>query len=182
MSIQDIKDQHTSFLEDQLDKVHANYKSLSEDHDRALSEWRQHQANGRKQHEEIRDLQRKLKESQATVKAQNDTITRFKEQHERWGWDNENGFAVARIMTTTVNIRNKPHPQEFELSTTKKKNDVLVEENTKMKTQYERTLEEGDAEIEKLEAEIAKAQKSLGESDVLGGEEGQSWSQAWLIR
>ena len=78
IDLPDIKDQQISFLEDWHTRVEVNSKRSSKRHDFAL------QAVSRRHYENIRRLKRKLEESQATVKAQNDTISQLQEENERW--------------------------------------------------------------------------------------------------
>jgi hypothetical protein len=74
----DIKDQQISFLEGWHTRVEVNSKRSSKHYDLAL------QAVSRRHYEEVRQLKRKLEKSQATVKAQNDTISQLQEENERW--------------------------------------------------------------------------------------------------
>jgi hypothetical protein len=155
ISLPNIKDQYTSFLEDRLAQTEVKSKQLSKHGDLAL------QAVSRRQYEEIKELKRKLEESQATVKAQNDTICQLQEENERL--ENEKDLAVSSVMTTAVNLQNKVRMQGFELSAEKKKKEDLekkfnnlVEENTKLNAQNDIGLGERDAKIEKLMAEMGK--------------------------
>jgi hypothetical protein len=77
--------------------VEVNSKRPSKRHDFAL------QAVSRRHYEEIRRLKRKLEGSQATVKAQNDTISQLQEENGRRAYEKD--FAVSSVMTAAVNLR-----------------------------------------------------------------------------
>jgi hypothetical protein len=108
ISLPGLKDQYTSFLEDRLAQKEVKSKQLSKHRDLAL------QAVSRRQYEEIRELKRKLEESQATIMAQNDTICQLREENERL--ENEKYLAVLSVMTTAANLQNKVRMQGFGLS------------------------------------------------------------------
>lgn len=78
IDLPDIKDQQISFLENWHIRVEANSKRPNKHRDLAL------RAVSRRHYEDVRQLKRKLEKSQATVKAQNDTISQLQEENECW--------------------------------------------------------------------------------------------------
>jgi predicted RNase H-like nuclease (RuvC/YqgF family) len=140
--------------DEEFTKVYASYWKLRELTDHATSKWRELEVNNAHKCEEIKDLERKLMDSQAAVQAQKRSISQLEQQNreiadlERKLKDSQ---STAQAQKRAIsNLQQQSKFQDFSLMVGRKKNVTL-----------ENQLEEANMKVEILEDEVEKLEEEV---------------------